>query len=123
MDVNNLNTDGIKDKVVIITGASSGLGEATAKRLAKGGARLVLGARREDATAPACVETAAKLILRRLRLVLRSPLGAFGSAVRAAPAVRASVCHRATQWISLWRRRRSAAASSVAQLHKLRYRD
>jgi NADP-dependent 3-hydroxy acid dehydrogenase YdfG len=38
----------INGKVVIITGASSGLGEATAHRLAKGGARLVLGARRED---------------------------------------------------------------------------
>lgn len=38
----------IKDKVVIITGASSGLGEATAHRLAKGGAKLVLAARREE---------------------------------------------------------------------------
>ena len=41
-------SDGIKDKVVVITGASSGLGEATARRLARGGARLVLGARRLD---------------------------------------------------------------------------
>jgi NADP-dependent 3-hydroxy acid dehydrogenase YdfG len=39
---------GIKDKVVVITGASSGLGEAAARRLAKGGAKLVLGARRLD---------------------------------------------------------------------------
>ncbi|WP_372610632.1 SDR family oxidoreductase [Halomonas sp.] len=38
----------INGKVVIITGASSGLGEATAHRLARGGAKLVLGARRED---------------------------------------------------------------------------
>lgn len=38
----------IKDKVVIITGASSGLGEATARRLAKNGAKLMLSARRED---------------------------------------------------------------------------
>lgn len=38
----------IEGKVVIITGASSGIGEATAKRLAKGGAKVVLGARRED---------------------------------------------------------------------------
>ncbi|CAM4002612.1 SDR family oxidoreductase [Vreelandella rituensis] len=38
----------INAKVVIITGASSGLGEAAAHRLAKGGAKLVLAARRED---------------------------------------------------------------------------
>jgi len=41
-------TEGIKDKVVVITGASSGLGEATARRLANEGARLTLGARRLD---------------------------------------------------------------------------
>ncbi len=38
----------IKDKVVIITGASSGIGEATAKLLARHGANIVLGARRDD---------------------------------------------------------------------------
>ncbi len=38
----------IKDKVVIITGASSGIGEATAKLLAAKGAKVVLGARREE---------------------------------------------------------------------------
>jgi len=38
----------IQDKVVVITGASSGLGEAAARLLAANGARLVLGARRLD---------------------------------------------------------------------------
>lgn len=38
----------IKDKVVVITGASSGIGEATAKELASKGAKVVLGARRAD---------------------------------------------------------------------------
>ena len=38
----------IKDKVVIITGASSGMGEAAAKHLATLGATVVLGARRGD---------------------------------------------------------------------------
>ena len=37
----------IKEKVVIITGASSGIGEASAKLLASKGAKIVLGARRE----------------------------------------------------------------------------
>lgn len=38
----------LKDKVVIITGASSGIGEATATLLAAKEAKVVLGARRED---------------------------------------------------------------------------
>jgi len=38
----------IKDKVIIITGASSGIGEATALLLAKHGAKITLAARRED---------------------------------------------------------------------------
>jgi len=38
----------IENKVVAITGASSGIGEATAKLLASNGAKVVLGARREE---------------------------------------------------------------------------
>jgi NAD(P)-dependent dehydrogenase (short-subunit alcohol dehydrogenase family) len=44
----NRMTQDIDGKVVVITGASSGLGEAAARHLAKGGAKLVLGARRID---------------------------------------------------------------------------
>jgi NADP-dependent 3-hydroxy acid dehydrogenase YdfG len=40
--------DNIRDKVVIVTGASSGIGRATAAVLAGEGAKLALAARRED---------------------------------------------------------------------------
>ncbi len=40
--------NGIEGKVVAITGASSGIGEATARVLAAGGAHVVIGARRMD---------------------------------------------------------------------------
>ena|ERR1700758_75708 len=38
----------IAGKVVIITGASSGVGESTARLLAENGAKVALGARRKD---------------------------------------------------------------------------
>ena len=43
-----MGTSNIADKVVVITGASSGIGESTAKFLARQGAKVVLGARRKD---------------------------------------------------------------------------
>ncbi|MDR3374924.1 MAG: SDR family oxidoreductase [Ancalomicrobiaceae bacterium] len=41
-------TEGISGKSIVITGASSGLGEAAARHLARAGAHVVLGARRID---------------------------------------------------------------------------
>jgi NADP-dependent 3-hydroxy acid dehydrogenase YdfG len=43
-----MGTTTIADKIVVITGASSGLGESTARLLAGNGAKVVLGARRID---------------------------------------------------------------------------
>jgi NADP-dependent 3-hydroxy acid dehydrogenase YdfG len=42
------NMSGVKDKVVLVTGASSGIGEGVARLLAHSGARVLMGARRVD---------------------------------------------------------------------------
>jgi NADP-dependent 3-hydroxy acid dehydrogenase YdfG len=47
-ETNMQNSSGIKDKVVVITGASTGIGEATALLLGERGAKVVLGARGLD---------------------------------------------------------------------------
>lgn len=49
-------SDSIQDKVVVITGASSGLGEATARHLASRGAKVVLGARRTEKLQAICAD-------------------------------------------------------------------
>ena len=49
-------SDSIQDKVVVITGASSGLGEATARHLATRGAKVVLGARRTEKLQAICAD-------------------------------------------------------------------
>ncbi len=59
----------IKGKVVVITGASSGIGEATAKLLASHGAHIVIGARRVDR-----LETLASLIESEGGSVIYQPL-------------------------------------------------
>lgn len=57
----------IQDKVVVITGASSGLGAETARHLAKLGAKVVLGARRLD-----LLEVLAKELGLDARAILRT---------------------------------------------------
>ncbi len=53
-------TENIKGKVIVITGASSGLGEATARRLSSEGATVVLGARRKERIESLAQELSAK---------------------------------------------------------------
>jgi NADP-dependent 3-hydroxy acid dehydrogenase YdfG len=55
-------TAGIENKVVVITGASSGLGEAAARLLSAGGAAVVLGARRIDRIAALAGELGGKAL-------------------------------------------------------------
>ena len=62
----------IKDKVVIITGASSGMGEATAKLLASQGAKVVLGVWATEF---------GRNLLHRIRLADATTIAPIGSAI------------------------------------------
>ncbi|MDO9414743.1 SDR family oxidoreductase [Pararhizobium sp.] len=74
---------GIKDKVVLITGASSGIGAGIARELGAAGARLVIGARRTDRLEELAQEitgSGGTVISRALDVTSRSDMDAFAAA-------------------------------------------
>jgi NADP-dependent 3-hydroxy acid dehydrogenase YdfG len=68
---------GIEGKVVAITGASGGIGEATAHLLAERGARLVLGARRTDRLSEVAAEIGGDVAYARTDVVRPEDLHAL----------------------------------------------
>jgi NAD(P)-dependent dehydrogenase (short-subunit alcohol dehydrogenase family) len=73
----------LKGKVVVMTGASSGLGRAGAIELARRGAVLVLGARREEAleeTARLCRAAGARVVVRETDVTDREQVQALADA-------------------------------------------
>lgn len=78
--------DNIAGKVVIITGASSGLGAATARLLGRHGARLALGARRLDRLEALATELrgiGAQVVVRATDVTDRSQVQALADAALA----------------------------------------
>lgn len=75
------------DKVVLVTGASSGIGAGIARELGRAGARLALGARRTDRLDALAAEIAAatgtEVMTRRLDVTDRADVAAFAEAARA----------------------------------------
>jgi len=74
---------GLSDKVILITGASSGIGEATVRELAATGARLFIGARRGDRLQALAEELGANIGWRELDVTDAANFKAFADAAEA----------------------------------------
>ncbi|MBZ9865229.1 SDR family oxidoreductase [Mesorhizobium sp. CA15] len=74
---------GLKDKVVLITGASSGIGEAAVRELAAAGARLFIGARRAERLKALAEEIGERVAWRELDVTDAESFDAFADAAHA----------------------------------------
>jgi NADP-dependent 3-hydroxy acid dehydrogenase YdfG len=70
------------DKVVLVTGASSGIGAGIARELGRAGATLALGARRTDRLEALAAEIGGATLIRRLDVTDRADVAAFARAAR-----------------------------------------
>src|ERR671927_1021593 len=74
----------IKDKVAIVTGASSGIGYATALALSKAGAKVAAGARRMDrleSLQSEIIKNGGEVFIQKLDVTIKSECDAFADAV------------------------------------------
>lgn len=74
---------GVTDKVVLVTGASSGIGEATVRELAAAGAKLFIGARRGDRLKALAAELGETVAWRELDVTDAADFDAFVAAAEA----------------------------------------
>lgn len=82
-ETNRTSETPLRDKVVLITGASSGIGAGIARELGRAGARLALGARRTDRLEALATEIGGEVLVRRLDVTDRADVAAFADAARA----------------------------------------
>ncbi|WP_128254400.1 SDR family oxidoreductase [Falsirhodobacter deserti] len=71
------------DKVILITGASSGIGEGITRELAATGAKLMIGARRMDRLAALADKLGGNIRFRELDVTRADDVAAFAEAARA----------------------------------------
>ena len=74
---------GITDRIILVTGASSGIGEATVRELAAAGAKLFIGARRTDRLEALAAELGDKVAWQALDVADADNFEAFAAAAEA----------------------------------------